>query len=66
MDTVKGEIEQAILVERELLKPIRAMATYTIDTSHLSAAQLKEQIVNIFLGNISGSILVNSVSFGFK
>ena len=66
LDTVKGEIEQAILVERELLKPIRAMATYTIDTSHLSAAQLKEQIVNIFLGNISGSILVNSVSFGFK
>lgn len=66
LDTVKGEIEQAILVERELLKPIRAMATYTIDTSHISAAQLKEQIVNIFLGNMTGGMLVNSMSFGFK
>lgn len=66
LETVKGEIEQAILVERELLKPIRAMATYTIDTSHISASQLKEQIMHIFLGNERGGLLVNSMSFGFK
>ena len=49
-----------------LLKPARERADYIIDTTYLSAAQLKERISNIFLDNVATGMLINCMSFGFK
>lgn len=66
LDVVHGSIEDAVKSERLLLKPARERADYVIDTTHLSAAQLKERISNIFLDNIMTGMLINCTSFGFK
>lgn len=56
----------AIEQERELLTPIRARADYTVDTSRLEVAQLRETIISLATG-ANGSLLhVNVLSFGFK
>ena len=65
-DLVKGGLEEAIRNERILLKPARERADYIIDTTHLSANELKQRMNNIFLDNIRNSMLVNVMSFGFK
>lgn len=59
-------IYDAVVAERQLLMHARERADYIIDTSHLSAIQLRERINNIFLDNISNSMLINCMSFGFK
>ncbi len=66
LDVVKGSIEDAVKSERMLLKPARERADYIIDTTYLSAAQLKERISNIFLDNVATGMLINCMSFGFK
>lgn len=65
-DVVKGGLEEAVRNERILLKPARERADYIIDTTHLSANELKQRMNNIFLDNIRNSMLVNVMSFGFK
>ncbi|MEG0571312.1 MAG: RNase adapter RapZ [Oscillospiraceae bacterium] len=59
-------INDAVIKERALLMQARERADYIIDTSHLSAIQLKERISNIFLDNISSGMLISCMSFGFK
>ena len=66
IDDKNVSIEQSIILERELLLQARERADYIIDTTNLSAMQLKERIGNIFLDNISNSMLINCMSFGFK
>ncbi|OUO76150.1 MULTISPECIES: RNase adapter RapZ [unclassified Anaeromassilibacillus] len=61
-----GSLEQAVKLEREILRPVREKADYIIDTSFLSPAQLKERISNLFLGDSSQALMVHCVSFGFK
>ena len=61
-----GSLEQAVKLEREILRPVRGKADYIIDTSFLSPAQLKERISNLFLGDSSQALVVHCVSFGFK
>ena len=46
-----GSLEQAVKLEREILRPVREKADYIIDTSFLSPAQLKERISHLFLGD---------------
>ena len=61
-----GSLEQAVKLEREILRPVREKADYIIDTSFLPPAQLKERISNLFLGDSSQALMVHCVSFGFK
>ena len=61
-----GSLEQAVKLEREILRPVREKADYIIDTSFLSPAQLKERISNLFLGDASQTLMIHCVSFGFK
>ena len=61
-----GSLEQAVKLEREILRRVREKADYIIDTSFLSPAQLKERISNLFLGDSSQALMVHCVSFGFK
>lgn len=63
---IAGEdIDKAIDAEYEILKPVEEEADYIIDTSLTARNKLKESILNIFLDNISESMLITCVSFGF-
>lgn len=61
-----GSIEEAIALEDEIVKPIREMADYIVDTSDLSVSQAKERIQTIFSSASLNQFLVSCVSFGFK
>ena len=65
-DSYMGSLEQAVKLEREVLRPVRERADLIIDTSFLSPAQLKERISSLFLGNASDALMIHCVSFGFK
>lgn len=64
-DTDSG-IDAALQKERALLSPIAAIADYRVDTSHLSAGQLKAQITDIFSNGTVNTMTVQCMSFGFK
>jgi len=52
--------------ERELLRSIRERADYVFMTSQTSVKQIREQISSLFLNNLSDSMSVRVMSFGFK
>ena len=59
-------ISDAISKEKELLRPAREHADYILDTSFLSASQLKENIRKLFLEDVQDGMLIHCMSFGFK
>ena len=62
-----GSIENAIEREREQLRPIRELADYIVNTSHLTLGQLQNQLYTYFSEAATDrSIVVNVMSFGFK
>lgn len=65
-DNCLGSLEQAVRLERDVLRPVKERADYVIDTSLLSPAQLKERISGLFLGDASDALRIHCVSFGFK
>lgn len=66
LDNVNPSISKAVVAERKILMSAREIADYIVDTSYLSAIQLKERINSIFLDNIQNSMIINCMSFGFK
>jgi UPF0042 nucleotide-binding protein len=62
----KSCLSKAVAYEREQLNQLREMCDFYIDTSYLSNAQLKEQVLNLFLANASDGMIVKVMSFGFK
>ena len=59
-------IEQALLLERQMLSPLFEMADYRIDTTHLNTAQLKSRIADLFMTRPDTAMTVQVMSFGFK
>ncbi len=59
-------LEQAVEKERKMLSNIRFQADFIVDTSHITAAQLKAQLSDIFLENQTNSLQIRCRSFGFK
>lgn len=59
-------ILDAVERERELLTEVRARADYIVDTSHISASQLKQRLTSLFLGDSSLALNIQCMSFGFK
>ncbi len=59
-------IEQALQMERQLLAPLYEMADYRIDTTHLTAAQLKSRLANLFAVRPEMAMTVQVLSFGYK
>lgn len=59
-------LAEAIEQERKLLTPLKARADYTVDTSLLSTAQLRNRIQELFVQNSGEKLVVNCTSFGFK
>ena len=65
-EMVSGSVEEAVELEDELMKSVREMADYVIDTTFMTPAQLKERVTTLFTGEIGDSLLVTCMSFGFK
>lgn len=60
-------LEEAVVMERAALEPVRLRADYIIDTTVLSNAKLKGEAVRLFgRGVPAGSMTVSVTSFGFK
>ena len=61
-----SRITEGIAKERERLAPVRAKATYIIDTSELRKVDLRDKIHRLF-GTAGGEQMnINVLSFGFK
>mgnify|MGYP001531798244 FL=1 len=65
-DAENMSLSAAVKKEREMLKKIRFMSDYIIDKSHISIAQLKVQLSNVFCGSVSNVLKIQCKSFGFK
>lgn len=62
-----GSLEAAARREREMLEPVRARADVIIDTTALSTAKLRGEVLRLCSsGETKGGMTVNVVSFGFK
>jgi len=59
-------VVEAIVLERELLAPIREMADQILDTSQFTIHELRQRAVRLFEEREARHLLVSLVSFGFK
>jgi UPF0042 nucleotide-binding protein len=61
-------LEEAVFKERKLLQPVKDRADYVVDTTHLSTAQLRGEMLQIFGDEEGkkGGLTVSVTSFGFK
>lgn len=62
----QGGIIAAIAAERELLLAARGFADRVVDTSSLSALQLRDSLHRTYAGDACPGLLVSITSFGFK
>ena len=62
----EGDLEKAISFEHDELQVLRATADWPIDSSLISAAQLKEQVKTLFLHCVTDAMPIQVMSFGFK
>ncbi len=64
---VEGRVEDGVRKEQEVLKTIRRMADYVIDSSNLLTRELKAELDRIFVRNEEyNSLMITVMSFGFK
>lgn len=62
-----ASVESAIQLEKELIRPIRDMSDYIVNTSHLTIGQLRNELYTLFAeGDPNRGITINVMSFGFK
>lgn len=65
-ETMQGSLEQAVRLERDMLRPVKEISDFVIDTSFIPVAQLKQHIADLFLQDAKDAIAVHCMSFGFK
>ncbi len=61
-----GSLRGAIEAERKVLESIRSRADYYIDTTDMSMAQLRENVMSLFMDSGDDGMIVKVMSFGFK
>ena len=60
-------MEEAVETERELMLPVKERADFVIDTTRLSTAKLRQELLHIFSGEgEQAGMTVSVTSFGFK
>ena len=59
-------VGDAITLEKDILEPAMRSADFVVDTSMLSASQLRNRIREMFSAPQSGAMMISCVSFGFK
>ncbi|HAM69186.1 MAG TPA: RNase adapter RapZ [Ruminococcus sp.] len=62
----EGDLDAAINFEHDQLQIIRTTADLLIDSSLITAAQLKDQVKSHFLQRITDAMPIQVMSFGFK
>jgi UPF0042 nucleotide-binding protein len=62
----KVSVAEAVAKEREMLRPLKEISDYIIDTTMVSTSILKQRITGMFLGDTNKGITVQCMSFGFK
>lgn len=65
-DKFAGENERALKYEKRVLSPIRQAADYIIDTSDLTAPELRKRLTQILLDDEKEVMSIHVMSFGFK
>lgn len=63
---VSQSLQEIIAKEREMLKQARDIADFVIDTSYSSTSQLKERVTKLFYDDVSRTMKISVLSFGFK
>ncbi|MEE0266277.1 MAG: RNase adapter RapZ [Acutalibacteraceae bacterium] len=66
LDACNGSTSAAVALERELLRHTKERSDYVIDSTLLSATQLKERVAKLFIDDEKRGITVACMSFGFK
>ena len=67
LDDGSMSLEDAVLRERELMAPLCQKADHVIDTSYISTAQLRGELLSMFsTKDEKGEMAVHITSFGFK
>jgi len=68
MNRLRHEVIDAIRLERERLAPLRALATYVVDTSGMRVHDLRRRITAMMRseGSAAARMQVRILSFGFK
>ncbi len=61
-----GSTEKAVELEYELMKPVKIISDYVINTSYMTPKQLKERVTTMFSHGQESGMLVTCMSFGFK
>ena len=61
-----GSVVEAVKFEKALLIPIRNLADYNIDTTYMSNKELRDRIISMFMEDVSQSLTLTFMSFGFK
>jgi UPF0042 nucleotide-binding protein len=61
-----GKIIDGVEKEREILRNLKEIADYIIDTSNLEPYQLKERVRLLIIGSKRRMLLISVTSFGFK
>lgn len=60
-------LEEAVMMERTAMEPVRQRAEYILDTSALSTAKLRGEMLRLFgEGGAAPAMSVSVISFGFK
>ena len=65
-EITSGSVEDAVELECELMKGVKAMADYVIDTTYTMPNELKERVTTLFTANAGDTMLVTCISFGYK
>lgn len=66
IDEFDGSLNAAIAEEREIIKSIRAISDYIIDTSKTSVQECKHRVNELFLDDPDSNMKIRCMSFGFK
>ena len=61
-----GSVEDAVELECELMRGVKAFADYVIDTTYMTPNQLKERVTTLFTADAGDTMLVTCMSFGYK
>ena len=65
-EITSGSVEDAVELEFELMKSVKVVADYVIDTTHMNPAELRERVTTLFTSDAGDSLLVTCMSFGYK
>lgn len=65
-EITSGSLEDAVALENELMKGVREMADYVVDTTVMNPNELKERVTTLFSAGAGDSLIVTCMSFGYK